>query len=142
MANIEFDMTELDKWEKRVLAIIQDEAPKELRKTVRQAGNLLRKKVRRITPRVSGELRKSYRVRTKKAPDRSYEVEVGTNLFYAKMVEEGHVIKNDRKGPELGFVQGKFYFRKAYEETEKELPALLKQSIRRIAKEMGLDVWG
>lgn len=140
MAEVGLDTVELDKWEKRVLAIIADEAPKELRKTVRQAGNLLRKKVRRITPRITGELRKSYRVKMKRGEN--YEVEVGTNLFYAKMVEEGHVIKKDRKGPVLGFVPGKFYFRKAVEETEKELPALLKQSVRRIAKEMGLDVWG
>lgn len=131
---------ELDKWEKRVLAIIADEAPKELRKTVRQAGNLLRKKVRRNTPRVSGDLRKSYRVKMKRG--KNYEVEVGTNLFYAKMVEEGHVVKKSRKGPVLGFAPGKFYFRRACEETQKELPDLLKQSIRRIAKEMGLDVWG
>mgnify|MGYP000976667553 CR=1 FL=1 len=47
MADFEFDTTELDKWEKRVLAIIEDEAPKEFRKIIRQAGNLLRKKVRR-----------------------------------------------------------------------------------------------
>jgi len=140
VADVEFDTTELDKWEKRVLAIIQDEAPKEYRKIVRQAGNLLRKKVRRITPRITGELRRSYRVKMKRG--RNYEVEVGTNLFYAKMVEEGHVIKTSRKGEVKGFVPGKFYFRKALEETEKELPAHLKQSIRRIAKEMGLDVWG
>lgn len=135
MADVEFDTTELDKWEKRVLAIIADEAPKELRKTVRRAGNLLRKKVRRNTPRITGELRRSYRVKMKRG--KNYEVEVGTNKFYAKMVEEGHA-KPNRKG----FVPGRFYFRKAYEETEKELPAHLKQSIRRIAKEMGLDVWG
>lgn len=142
MAEVGLDAAELDKWEKRVLAIIQNEAPKEYRKIVRQAGNLLRKKVRRITPRITGELRRSYRVKTKRSKNKEYEVEVGTNLFYAKMVEEGHVVKRSRKGPELGFAPGKFYFRKACEETEKELPALLKNSIRRIAKEMGLDVWG
>ena len=151
MADIEFDTTDLDKWEKRLLPIIRDTAPKEFRKTVRQAGNLLRRKVRRNTPRVSGDLRKSYRVKMKRG--NKYEVNVYTNKFYAKMVEEGHelirVIGRFRKGrriyrikKRLGFVPGKFYFRKAYEETEKELPALLKQSIRRIGKEMGFDVWG
>ncbi len=65
-----------------------------------------------------------------------YEVDVYTNKFYAKMVEEGHA-KPDGKG----FVSGKWYFRQACEETEKELPAILKQSIRRIGKEMGLGVW-
>lgn len=135
MADFEFDTTELDKWEKRVLAIIENEAPKEFRKTVRQAGNLLRKKVRHNTPKMSGDLRRSYRVIMKRG--NMYEVEVGTNKFYAKMVEEGHV-KPDGKG----FVPGKWYFREAFEDTtEKELPAMLKQSIRRIGKEMGFDVW-
>jgi hypothetical protein len=134
MADFEFDTTELDKWEKRVLAIIEDEAPKEFRKIIRQAGNLLRKKVRRNTKKESGELRKSYRTKMKRG--NMYEVDVYTNKFYAKMVEEGHA-KPDGKG----FVSGKWYFRQACEETEKELPAILKQSIRRIGKEMGLGVW-
>lgn len=134
MADFEFDTTELDKWEKRVLAIIENEAPKEFRKIVRQAGNLLRKKVRRNTAKESGDLRRSYRTKMKRG--NMYEVDVYTNKFYAKMVEEGH-LKPDGKG----FVSGRWYFREAYEETEKELPAILKQSIRRIGKEMGLDVW-
>lgn len=134
MADFEFDTSELDKWEKRVLDIIEDEAPKEFRKIVRQAGNLLRKKVRRNTPKMSGDLRRSYRVIIKRG--NMYEVEVGTKKFYAKMVEEGHV-----KPGGQGFVSGKWYFREAFEDTKKEYPALLKQSIRKIGKEMGLDVW-
>ncbi|MBO8158831.1 HK97 gp10 family phage protein [Thermosyntropha sp.] len=152
MPNI-LDITELDKWEKWVLAIIED-SPTHYRKLVRQAGNLVKKKARQITPKVSGDLRKSYRVRVKKSPSNEYIVEVGTNLFYAKMVEEGHAIVKYRRHKipgkvrprrekiELGFVPGKFYFRRACEEAEKEFPALLKQSIRQMAKEMGLDVWG
>ncbi len=134
MADLEFDTTELDKWEKKLLPIIRDTVPKEFRKIVRQAGNLLRKKVRRNTAKESGELRRSYRTKMKRG--NMYEVDVYTNKYYAKMVEEGHA-KPDGKG----FVSGRWYFRKAFEETEKELPALLKQSIRRIGKEMGFDVW-
>lgn len=129
-----FDTTELDKWEKKLLPIIRDSTPKEFRKTVRQAGNLLRKYARRNTPRISGELRKSYR--TKMRRRNIYEIEIYTNKFYAKMVEEGHM-KPDGKG----FVEGKWYFRRAVEDVEKELPRHLKQSIRRIGKEMGFDVW-
>lgn len=134
MADFEFDTSELDKWEKMLLRIIEKEAPKEFRKVVRQAGNLLRKKVRRNTAKESGDLRRSYRTKMKRG--NMYEIDVYTNKFYAKMVEEGHA-KPDGKG----FVSGKWYFRKAFEDTEKELPAMLKQSIRRIGKEMGFDVW-
>lgn len=134
MADFEFDTSELDKWEKMLLRIIEKEAPKEFRKVVRQAGNLLRKKVRRNTAKESGDLRRSYRTKMKRG--NMYEIDVYTNKFYAKMVEEGHA-KPDGKG----FVSGKWYFRKAFEDAEKELPAMLKQSIRRIGKEMGMDVW-
>lgn len=139
MADMDFDTTELDKWEKKLLPIIERDTPKEFRKVVRTAGNLLRRKARQNTPKDSGSLRRSYRVWMKRG--NNYEVDVGTKKFYAKMVEEGHVIKTSRKGAPKGFVQGKWFFKKAYEETEKELPKHLKESIRRIGKEMGFDVW-
>lgn len=144
-------MAEMDLtvWEKRLLRVLRDLAPKEHRKLLRKAGNLLRKNVRRITPKVDGDLRKSYRVRVKA----KYSlVDVYTNLFYAKMVEEGHaIVKYDRvkRGPfvrrkkrVLGFVPGKFYFRKAFEQTEKELPDLLRDYVRNLGKGLGLDVKG
>ncbi|MGB9845893.1 MAG: HK97 gp10 family phage protein [Desulfotomaculales bacterium] len=141
--------TELTVWEKRLLKVLKDIAPKEYRKLLRQAGNLLRKNVRNTTPKVEGELRRSYRVRVKPKED---SVLVYTNKFYARMVEEGHaIVKYDRvhKGRRvqrikrvLGFVPGKFYFRKGFEQTEKELPGLLKDFMRNLAREMGLDVSG
>lgn len=146
--NVEFE--DLTKWEKRLLKVIDDVAPREHRKLLRKAGNLLRKNVRRATPKVTGELRKSYRVRVRA---KESSVQVYTNKFYAKMVEEGHaIVKYDRQVNErgkvrrtkrtLGFVPGKFYFRKGFEQTEKELPGLLKDFMRDLAKEMGLDVSG
>lgn len=134
LAELEFDTSELDKWEKKLMPIIERDIPKEFKKVVRQSGNLLRRKARQNTPKISGDLRKSYRVYMKRGSN--YEVDVGTKKYYAKMVEEGH------KGPNgKGFVQGKWYFKKAFEETEKELPKHLKQSIRRIGRELGFDVW-
>jgi hypothetical protein len=141
---------ELTVWEKRLLKVMKDIAPKEYRTLLRKAGNLLRKNVRRTTPKVEGELRKSYRVKVKPKED---SVLVYTNKFYAKMVEEGHaIVKYNRQVNErgrvrrikrvLGFVPGKFYFRKGFEQTEKELPGLLKDFMRDLAKEMGLDVSG
>lgn len=146
--DVEFE--DLTKWEKRLLKVLKDIAPKEHRKLLRKAGNLLRKNVRRITPKVEGELRKSYRVKVKPKED---SVLVYTNKFYARMVEEGHaIVKYERIRNErgrvrrikhvLGHVPGKFYFRKAFEETEKQLPTLLKDFMRNLAKEMGLDVSG
>jgi hypothetical protein len=112
---------------------------------LRKAGNLLRKNVRRKTPKVEGELRKSYRVKVKSKED---SVTVYTNKFYARMVEEGHaIVKYGKIGKrrikrELGFVPGKFYFRKGFEQTEQELPQLLKQYVREMGRELGFDVKG
>jgi len=121
---------DLSFWEKRLLEVIHDKAPKEYRKVIRQAGNLLRRKVRRITPRVTGELRRSYRVRVKGDTATVY-----TDKFYANMVEEGHKTPDGK-----GFVSGKHYLRQALEETEQELPDLLKDFVRRMGKELGTDV--
>jgi hypothetical protein len=142
------DYIEFSVWEKRLLAYIRDRAPREHRKLVRKAGNLLRKNVRRSTAKVEGDLRKSYRIKTKGDTTTVY-----TNKFYAKMVEEGHelVLVTDRikKGgrryrvkKSLGFVPGKFYFRKGFEQTEKELPGMLKDFLRQMGKELGMDVSG
>lgn len=124
---------ELTAWERRLLRVIRDRSPREIRKVTRKAGNLLRRTVRRNTPKVSGELRKSYRVKMK-AKD---EVEVYTNKYYAKMVEEGH-----EKTDGNGFVPGKFYLRQSEEQIEEQLEDLAKEFVRRMGRELGMDVSG
>lgn len=126
------DFVDLTVWEKRLLGVIRDKAPKEHKKLVRQAGNLLRKYVRRATQKVSGKLRRSYRTKIK-----GDTVTVYTDKFYAKMVEEGHKTKDGK-----GFVPGKFYLKKSLEETERDLPVLLKEFVRHMGKELGMDVSG
>ena len=122
---------DLNMWERELLRVIRDTAPRAYRKMVRKAGNLLRKYVRRLTPRVSGELRKSYRVKMRGKDT----VIVYSNKFYAKMVEEGHVGPNGH-----GFIEGKHYLRKALEQTEEELPELLKEFVHRVGRELGMNV--
>ena len=124
--------TDLSVWEKELLRVIRETAPREYRKVVRQAGNLLRKYVRRETRKESGDLRKSYRIKSMGRDS----IQVYTDKFYAKMVEEGHAT------PDGGFVPGKFYFQKGLEKTEQELPALLKDFVRRVGRELGMDVGG
>ncbi|MCM1567094.1 MAG: HK97 gp10 family phage protein [Dehalobacter sp.] len=130
---------DLSVWEKRLLRVVRDTAPKEHRKIVRKAGNLLRKNVRRETAKVNGELRRSYRTKTKEDTATVY-----TDKFYAKMVEEGHAIVLRRNGEKekVGFVPGKFYFKKGLDKTEKELPQLLKELLHTIGKGLGMDVSG
>ena len=122
---------DLNMWERELLRVIRDTVPREYRKMVRKAGNLLRKNVRRITPRVSGELRKSYRVKMRGKDT----VIVYTNKFYAKMVEEGHATLSGDD-----FVEGKHYLRKAVEQTEADLPELLEEFVHRVGRELGMNV--
>ena len=136
---------DLTRWNKMLLQYIRDKRPKEYRKLLRKAGNLLRKNVRRATAKDEGELRKSYRVKVKPKEDL---VDVYTKKFYAKMVEEGHaIVKYNRANGlrikrTLGFVPGKFYFRQGFEKTEAELPELLRDFLRQMGKELGLSVSG
>jgi|GEM_PF-3119122 len=139
-------MVELNVWERELLGVIQEKAPREYNKLRRKAGNLLRKKVRNLTPKVTGDLRKSYRVKLQ----RRDEVFVYTTKFYARLVEEGHpIVRYTRERDNgrvrrakhvVGFVPGKFYLRKALEEMEGELPELVYEFLARVGKEMGFDV--
>jgi hypothetical protein len=102
----------------------------------------MRKNVRRLTPKKTGNLRKSYRV---KKVDKDGML-VYTPAPHAHLVEYGHKIvvggKLNQGGSVVGFVRGKYYFRKAFKQTEKELPKLLKDYVRKIGKELGMDVSG
>jgi len=127
----------LEEWERRTLRILRTTAPKEYTKIARRAGNLLRRKVRKITPKVSGALRRSYRVKVKDGLINEKLAITYTKKFYANMVEEGHVIRRKRKGRILGFVPGKHYLRRALEETKQELPDLLRGFLRQVGRDMG-----
>lgn len=132
------ESNDLTRWEKLLLKVAREDARKEFRKAVRKAGNLLRRYARNNTPKVTGELRRSYRVKMRGVDT----VEVGTDKFYARMVEEGHALvkRKDGRKETVGYVPGKHYFRQAVEQTEKELPALAKDFVRFIGKELGMDV--
>lgn len=148
----------LSKWEGRLLRVIKDKAPKEYSKMLTKAGNLLMKNAAAVTPKDEGRLQASYKKKRYNGEKEWYwkkhskdTIEAGTTVFYARMVEEGHrlirVVQRVRRGrrvyrikKDLGFVPGKFYFRKAEEMTERQLPDLMKELIHKIGKELGMDV--
>jgi len=140
--SIEIDTDELTRWEKRLLTVIRDTAPRSYNKILRKAGNLMRKNVRALTPRKTGKLKKSYRIK-KISKD---EINVYSKAPHAHLIEDGHKIvvggKLGRGGRVVGFVPGKHYFRRGFEKTEQQLPPLLKELVREIGRELGMDVSG
>jgi len=143
----------------RQLQKAQAQASEKHQELLKQAGELLLDNAAEQTPEDEGRLNSSY----KRIPWEGKqewvlevindEVKAGTNVFYARMVEEGHelvrVKRRVRRGrrvyrvkEQLGFVPGKHYFRKAFEQTENELPELVEDFFRELGKEMGLDVKG
>ncbi len=137
----------LDAWEKRLLMVIKDVVPKKYAKLLNKSGYLLMKNAANNTPAVHGELRSAWvRRRWKGKKEWVWQkinrdtVRAGVNIFYAKMVEDGHVLKKGKK--EIGFVSGKHYFQKAVELTDRQIPELVREFLRQIGEELGMDVSG
>lgn len=151
-------MVTMEEFEKKLLKTIR-EMPKKHQELLERAGELLLDNAAEETPEDEGRLKGSYKRIPYKGKEEwvleveDDEVKAGTNVYYARMVEEGHklvrVKKRVKRGrrvyrvkEDLGFVPGKHYFRKAFEKTEEELPDLLEDFMRELGKELGLDVKG
>jgi hypothetical protein len=140
---------------KRILATY----PERKQELLTQAGELLLDNAADITDEDEGRLKASYnRIPWNGEKEWVLDVEddqvtAGTDVFYARMVEEGHklvrVVRRVKRGrrvyrikEDLGFVPGKHYFRRAFEQTERELPDMVVNFMRELGKEMGFDVKG
>ena len=106
---------------------------------LQKAGELVLDKAAEETPEVEGRLKASYERRPFNG-EREWEiniardkVETGTNVYYARMVEEGHA-----KPGSKGFVSGKHYFQKGYEKAEKELDKLAEEFFEKLGEVAGL----
>lgn len=148
---------ELNWWEKQLLKVIKDKAPKEIDRLINTAGEMLATNIQDFTPVVSGTLKRSWTTqRTGKD-----SVMAGTSVVYAPAVENGHVQKrrwvpgywkngrfNYDPESETGimlkarFVPGSHMVSKGLAVTEDQLPKLMKNFVRRIGKELGFDVSG
>lgn len=109
-------------------------------------------------PVSSGRLRASFKRELYKGQkewilfvDPCETIEVGTKVWYARMVEDGHkLVKVTRKKMKngrirrtkknLGFVPGTHFFKRALEKTNRDIPEMVDDFIREIGKEAGFDV--
>lgn len=75
-------------------------------------------------------------------------IEAGTHVFYAKMVNDGHVLayrrkgKNGKRGRKVkkGFVPGTHFMEKALNMTNEQIPEKVDQFLKDLGREAGLDV--
>ena len=137
----------LDVFEKRLLRVIKEVSPKEYAKLLTKSGQLLMKNAANNTPERSGRLRSAWlRRRWKGKKEWVWQkiskdtVRAGVNVFYAKMVEDGHPLKAGNK--EIGFVSGKHCYKTAEELTGRQLPGLARDFLKKIGEELGMDVSG
>ena len=142
MAKDGFDCKELKNYEKKLIKMAHDTMPKESKQFLRKAGTKFRtataKNARSLVNKKTGNYAKSIKrgkVYKWTKGDGSWAIRVYSNAPHAHLIEKGH--RQIRNGKEIGFVQGKFVFKKAqksfeseyYEMTQKWIDDLLKKGL-------------
>lgn len=118
----EYRFDGLDRLEKRLTQMIEQEYPAEFRQLVIQIAYELQGRVKEKTPRQTGRLQDSWVVGKIYKRGDEYYIEVYTNVDYAEPVEYGH-----RKRGGKGFVPGHHMMELSLEELSDRLPAYLQQ---------------
>ena len=121
-ATTEYRFDGLDRLEKRLAQMIEQEYPAEFRQLVIQIAYELQGRVKEKTPRQTGRLQDSWTVGKIQKRGDEYYIEVYTNVDYAESVEYGH-----RKRGGKGFVPGHHMMELSLEELSDRLPAYLQQ---------------
>lgn len=121
-ATTEYRFDGLDRLEKRLAQMIEQEYPAEFRQLVIQIAYELQGRVKEKTPRQTGRLQDSWTVGKIQKRGDEYYIEVYTNVDYAEPVEYGR-----RKRGGTGFAQGRHMMELSLEELSDRLPAFLQQ---------------
>ena len=121
-ATTEYRFDGLDRLEKRLSQMIEQEYPSEFRQLVIQIAYELQGRVKEKTPRQTGRLQDSWTVGKIQKRGDEYYIEVYTDVDYAEPVEYG-----PRKRGGKGFVQGHHMMELSLEELSDRLPAFLQQ---------------
>lgn len=140
-----FETTELDRYAREILKIAQNDMPRETKKFIRTEGRKLRtatrKKARKRVKKKTGNYLKG--IKSGKAyiyrgnGGLSIRVYAGKPAYHGHLIEYGHIIKNKKGGPELGFVRGFNVFDEAGKEFQSEFFSDTEKFIDEIAR----DLW-
>lgn len=128
-----FEIEGLDEMEK-ALGVALKKAPKEFNGLKQDIKDLAFKNTLKHVPEDKGRLKASFEKKTFEGKEEFIEEDltketfaVGTKVWYAHMIENGHKKKGGK-----GFVKGVKFMEKGLEETAKEIPSLANAMLEKV----------
>lgn len=117
------------------LRTIEKEAPDRILDKLDDEGKKLRKAARKNTPKISGKLRKGYKLLPVEKVQGGYRKGITNTTPYFGLVERGHRQVN-KYGKTTGFTSGKFYLEKTVKQEEDGVNERLKEWLNTLYKEL------
>lgn len=126
----------VDVWKAESVKII-NQYPQKGAEFIDQQGKKLVNKARNKTHRgPTGKLKKSWRKTKAKNKNRTIKSEVKSTDPHAHLIEYGHVVKNKKGGPELGFAPGQHILQTSLDELDREWDSDLEKWFGNLVKEL------
>lgn len=128
----DFDNSDFQRFAQHVNAVVSgDELKNEVKKSVKNVGEIYKRNAEINTPVKTGDLRRNWQLKGPYFSNTDILVEVRNNKYYASFVEYGHRQKVGQYVPAIGkrlkasWVPGQHFLQKATEQTSSQVPELL-----------------
>lgn len=128
----DFDDSDFQRFAQHVNAVVSgDELKNEVKKSVKNVGEIYKRNAEINTPVKTGDLRRNWQLKGPYFSNTDILVEVRNNKYYASFVEYGHRQKVGQYVPAIGkrlkasWVPGQHFLQKATEQTSSQVPELL-----------------
>lgn len=126
----------IEEWQSEVKRIIE-KYPEKGADFINYKCQVLQKKVKSKTPKgPTGKLRRSWRRTKAKEKNGTIQGDVKSSAPHAHLIEYGHVIKNQKGGPELGFVPGRHILQSSVDEMDAEFDNDAQAWLNKLVKEI------
>ena len=136
-----FEISGLNEFERDLLRVINQRYPNEAKKFMRKQANDVKNQAKRDTPKDSGYTKAHWKVSTKgkrTVTANFIESKVTNDAELSHLLENGHVIKNERNGPVLGFAPGYHMLENAVTQKEAEFDRELNAFVSNALEELRL----
>lgn len=117
------------------LKLVEKKAPDRILDKLDEEGKKLRIAARNNTPKVTGNLRKGYKLLPVEKIQGGYQKGLTNTSPHFHLVERGHR-KVSQNGKEIGFVPGKFYLEKTVKQEEEPMMDELENWLDELFKEL------
>lgn len=130
----EFKLEGLDEFQEK-LRLIEKRAPDRILYKLDDAGKELRKQARANTPKITGNLRKGYKLLPVEKIAGGYQKGMTNKAPHFHLVEKGHR-KVTPGGREIGWTPGKFYLEQTVKEMEEPITEDLREWMDELFQEL------